>query len=162
MYLDALSFLEDERDGFRPFEALAELSDEDLDRPIEGAHGWSARDLMAHLLQWQEYSLAAAKELAVGEHAPSVAKLDADWDARGDRLNDDYIEDARRWPVEELRARFRTVPGDLRGYLTVVPESRWIKHAANQRFFYEETLEHYDDHRPELEAILAAAGRRPA
>jgi hypothetical protein len=51
------------------------------------------------------------------------------------------------------------VAGELRGYLTVVPETRWIKHAAHQRFFYEETLEHYDDHRPELEAILAAAGR---
>jgi hypothetical protein len=113
---------------------------------------------MAHLLQWQEYSLAVAKELAVGEDSPSIARLDADWEARGDALNDDYIAAAREMPIADLRARFRSVPGDLRGYLTVVPESRWIKDAARQRFFYEETLEHYDDHRTELAAILAAAG----
>jgi len=159
MYLDALSFLEDERDGFRPYEALEALTDAQLEQPVEAAHGWSGRDLMAHLLQWQEYSLAAAKELAVGEVAPSMAQLDADWDRRGDAINDDYIIAARALPLAEVRERFRAVPGDLRGYLTVVPESRWIKHATNQRFFYEETLEHYDDHRTELQAILAAAGR---
>ena len=137
MYLDALSFLEDERDGFRPYEALTELGDDDLARPVEAAHGWSGRDLMAHLLQWQEYALATAKELAVSDVAPSIARLNADWEARGDRLNDDYIETARATPLDELRARFRTVAGELRGYLTVVPESRWIKHADHQRFFYE-------------------------
>ncbi len=159
MYLDAMSFLEDERDGWRPFEALDELTDEQLEQPVEGAHGWSGRDLMAHLLQWQEYSLRAAQELAIGETAHSMAQLDADWEARGDAINDDYLDASRKLPITDLRARFRTVAGDLRGYLTVVPESRWIKHAANQRFFYEETLEHYDDHRAELAAILAAAGR---
>jgi hypothetical protein len=159
MYFDALSFLEDERDGWRPYEALDALTDEELDRPVEAAHGWSARDLMAHLLQWQEYSLAAAKELAVNEEAPSIARLDVDWKERGDALNDDFIAAFRELPLAEVRDRFRTVAGELRGYLTVVPETRWIKHATHQRFFYEETLEHYDDHRPELEAILAAAGR---
>ena len=158
MYLDALSFLEDERDGWRPYEALDKLTDEQLDAPVEGAHGWSGRDLMAHILQWQELSLAVAKELALGEEAPSIARFNADWDARGDAVNDDFIAACRALPVDEVRSRFRSVSGELRGYLTVVPETRWIKHAAHQRFFYEETLEHYDDHRPELAAILAAAG----
>lgn len=36
MYLDGLSFLEDERDAWRPYEALAELSEEQLLQPIEG------------------------------------------------------------------------------------------------------------------------------
>jgi len=47
----------------------------------------------------------------------------------------------------------------LRGFLTVVPETRWVKHSDMQTFFYEETTEHYDEHRPELAAILEAAGR---
>jgi hypothetical protein len=159
MYTDAMSFLEDERDGWRPFEALGDLTDEQLEQPVADAHGWAGRDLMAHLLQWQEYALRTAQELAIGETAPSMAQLDADWEARGDAVNDDFLEETRRLPIADLRSRFQTVAGDLRGYLTVVPESRWIKHAANQRFFYEETLEHYDDHRAELAAILAAAGR---
>jgi hypothetical protein len=159
MYLDAMSFLEDERDSWRAYEALDELTDEQLEQPVEAAHGWSGRDLMAHLLQWQEYSLQAARELAIDETAPSMAQLDADWEARGDAINDDFLAATRKLPVADVRARFRSVAGELRGYLTVIPESRWIKHAGNQRFFYEETLEHYDDHREELAAILAAAGR---
>ena len=42
MYTDALSFLEDERDAWAPFEALSQLTDEQLERPVEAAHGWSA------------------------------------------------------------------------------------------------------------------------
>ena len=49
MYLDALSFLEEERDAWRAFEALDELSDEELSVPVDGAHGWSGRDLIAHV-----------------------------------------------------------------------------------------------------------------
>ena len=49
------------------------------------------------------------------------------------------------------------MPGELRGYLTVVPETRWLKHADHRRFFYEETTEHYEDHRADLEAVLEAA-----
>ena len=50
MYLDSLSFLEDERDGWRAYEALADLTDEQLDREIDGVHGWTARDLIAQLM----------------------------------------------------------------------------------------------------------------
>ena len=55
--------------------------------------------------------------------------------------------------------RFRETAGELRGYLTVVPEARWIKHADNQNYFLSETLEHYEEHLPQLRAILAAADR---
>ena len=44
------------------------LTDEELEQPVEGAHGWSGRDLMGHLLTWQLLSLDVAKELALGEH----------------------------------------------------------------------------------------------
>ena len=58
-----------------------------------------------------------------------------------------------------MRAEFERVGGELRGFLTVVPESRWIKNADYQRFMVDETLDHYDEHRKDLDAILAAAGR---
>ena len=115
----------------RAYEALADLSDEQLDRPIEAAHGWSGRDLMAHMLAWQGVSLDAAKELAVGETSATIARVDADWETRGGEVVNDEI--TRTWaaiPMAELRERFRTQPGELRGYLTVVPEARWVKHAA--------------------------------
>jgi DinB superfamily len=161
MYLDALSFLEDERDGFRAFEALDALTDKQLDQPVEAAGGWSGRDLMGHIVLWQEAALATAKELAVGERSARKEWLDAEWDKPGvgDRMNDDGLERFRALPIAEVRRLFRETGGELRGYLTVVPEARWIKHADHQNWFFGETLEHYEEHEPELRAILAAAGR---
>jgi hypothetical protein len=158
MYLDALEFLEEEREAWAPFEALAMLSDEQLAVPLAAAHGWSGRTLMGHLVEYQEIAVQVATELAVNETSPTIARVEADWDARsGDLIN---AEVDARWaalPMAEVRERFRTVPGQLRGYLTVVPETRWLKHAERQRFFYEETTEHYEEHRADLEAVLAAA-----
>jgi hypothetical protein len=158
MYLDALEFLEEEREAWRPYEALLDLDDASLSRPVEAAHGWSGRDLMGHLLAWQEVALRVATELAVGESAPSIAALDADWDARGGDLVNAELQ--ARWAavaLDQLRTRFRSLPGELRGYLTVVPESRWIKHPTNMSTFVDETINHYAEHLADLGAILAAA-----
>lgn len=159
VYFDALSFLEDEREAWRPFEALDELSDEQLERPVEALNGWSGRDLMGHLIVWLEVSLAMARELAVNETSPTLARIDAEWEAGGDALNDRLVSEWRALPMDEVRRRFRTVPGELRGYLTVVPEARWIKHAQHQEAFAGESLEHYGDHLADLQAVLAQAGR---
>lgn len=160
MYLDALSFLEDERDAWRPFEALLELSDTDLERPVEAAHGWSGRVLMGHLIAWQLVALDVAKELAISDTSRTKVVADRDWDERGGDVVNAEID--ARWaakPLGEVRDEFRRVGGELRGFLTVVPETRWIKDPDYQRFFIDETLDHYDDHRGDLAAILEAAGR---
>ena len=157
MYLDALSFLEDERDAWRPFERLAGLTDDQLSRPVEAVNGWTGRDLMAHLVAWQLVALQVAKELAVGEQSAAKQQADADWEARGgDVVNDDIHREWAAKPIDEVRAEFERVSGELRGYLTVVPEARWIKDPDHQRFFVDETLDHYDEHRKDLDAILAA------
>jgi len=159
MYLDAMEFLEEERDAWAPFEALADLSDAQLADPVEGSHGWSGRDLMAHMLAWQAVALDAARELAVNETSPTIARVDADWDARGGEVVNAEI--TRTWaamPMPDLRDRFRTQPGELRGYLTVVPEARWLKHAAHLKSFHDETIAHYEEHAGDLRAILGAAG----
>jgi hypothetical protein len=160
MYLDALEFLEEERDAWRPFEALADLTDAELAQPVAGAQGWTGRELMAHLLAWQGVALQIATELAVDETSATIARTDADWEARGGEVVNAEID--ATWaaiPTDELRQRFRTQPGELRGYLTVVPEARWLKHAANLRALSDETTLHYEEHRADLDAVLAAAGR---
>jgi hypothetical protein len=160
MYLDALSFLEDERDTFRAYEALDRLTDEQLDRPVDAAGGWSGRDLMGHIVLWQEAALAAAKELAMGEQSPSMERVEAEWASSpeaGDRINQAGLDRFRAMPIADVRAQFRAVAGELRGYLTVVPEVRWIKNAAHQEYFFGEMTEHYQDHLEALRAILAAA-----
>lgn len=159
MYLDALEFLEEERDAWAPYEALASLDDEALARPVEAAHGWSGRDLMAHLISWQAVALDAARELAVDETSDTFARMDADWEARGGEVVNAELTAA--WaarPMDELRATFASQPGELRGFLTVVPETRWLKHGDHLRSFHDETIAHYEEHLDDLAAILAAAG----
>jgi len=157
MYLNALEFLEEEREAWRPYEALDSLTDEQLDVPIDNAHEWSGRDLIAHLVAWQENALAVARELAVSDKSPTKERSDKEWDERGDAMNLDIQVEWRTLAIDEVRRRLREVPGELRGYLTVVPESRWLKHADNLRFFVDETIDHYADHTADLEAILESA-----
>jgi hypothetical protein len=160
MYTDALSFLEDERDAWRPFEALSQLTDEELERPIAAAHGWSGRDLMGHLVHWQLLALDVAKELAMSPRSARKEAADADFEARGDvAVNAEVDALWRAKPLEDVRQDFASVGGELRGFLTVVPEARWVKDSDYQTFFYEETIEHYADHEDELAAILDAAGQ---
>jgi len=157
MYLDAMEFLEEEREAWRPYEALLDLTDDQLERPVEAAHGWAGRDLMAHLLGWLDVTLAAAKELAVREDSPTLQRRERETADPGvDALNDRIIEDARTRSIGELRDAFGTVPGELRGYLTVVPETRWVKHPAHLKAFLEDTTEHYEEHAADLAAILEA------
>jgi hypothetical protein len=157
MYLNALEFLEEERDAWRPFEALAGLSDDALDVTVEGAHGWSGRDLIGHLVAGQMWALDVAHDLAMGTESPSKERFDAEWDAGGDAMNERITNEWRELPIDEVRRRLLETPGELRGYLTVVPETRWLKHSANLRYFLEETIEHYADHAADLDAILDAA-----
>jgi len=162
MYLNALEFLEEERDAWRPYEALASLTDEQLEVPIDEAHEWSGRDLIAHLVAWQANALEVAKELAVSETSATKQRSDAEWDERGDAMNLDIQVEWRALPMDEVRRRLHEIPGELRGYLTVVPETRWIKHNDNLRFFFDETIDHYADHAADLEAILDAAASATA
>src|SRR4029079_15395337 len=81
---------------------------------------------------------------------------------RGDAMNLDIQVEWRALPMAGVRRRLREVPGELRGYLTGVPETRWLKHADNLRFFVDETIDHYADHAADLEAILDAASLNPA
>jgi len=160
MHVDAAAFLDEERDAFLPFEALADLTDEQLVAPVADAHGWSGRQLIGHLLSGHEVAIVVAAELAASETSPARERADADWDARGADVVNAEIDG--RWaalPTAEVRARFGTLPGQLRGCLAVVPEHRWLNHDDHQRFFRSETTAHYADHLDDLAAILAEAGR---
>ena len=160
MYVDGLSFLEDEREAWLPFEALAALSEDDFARPIEAAHGWSARDLAVHLTSGQAHALDVARELAVSDHSAAWERGEREWEEKGgDAFNAEVLAAAAAVPDAEIRARLTSVPGELRGYLTVVPEARWVKNATFREFFISEMLDHYADHEADLAAILAAAER---
>ncbi|MBA3851314.1 MAG: maleylpyruvate isomerase N-terminal domain-containing protein [Chloroflexi bacterium] len=160
MYMQAMEFLEDEREAWAPFEALASLSDVALERPTDAdgpAQGWTARDLMGHLVGWQEIALQMARELAVDDQSEMQRRIAQPWETYGEALNERMLHDARALSADEVRQRFADIPAELRGTLTMVPEARWLKAPAAQRLFTECTMEHYEDHQPALRAVLAAA-----
>jgi len=162
MYADGLSFLEEEREAWLPYEALLQLSDEQLEQPIDGTHGWTGRDLMAHMCGWIERWLEIAHELAVGPESSAgdrLAELGRNWEVEGDAANAAIQSEWAALPMAELRHRFETMPGELRGYLTVVPEARWLKNHDRLASLSDNTTGHYGEHMAELQAILAAAGR---
>jgi hypothetical protein len=114
---------------------------------------------MAHMLAWQGVALDAAKELAIHETSGVFTQMDADWEARGgDAVNDEITRTWASKPIAELRDAFATQPGELRGFLTVVPETRWLKNADYLKSFYDETIDHYANHMADLSAVLEAAG----
>src|ERR1035437_830483 len=111
MYADGLSFLDEERDEFRQYEALLELTDDQLERPLDGAHGWTGRDLMAHLGVWIEWGLSIARELAVGPQRQAFDQLEAIgkvWEEQGDVLNAGSRAEGAALPIDEVRRRFST------------------------------------------------------
>ena len=108
------------------------------------------------MVAWQEVALAVAKDLAVNETSRTKEAADADWSARGDVINDEIKDAWRVLPPDEVRRRLRTVAGELRGHLTAVPETRWVKNSDMLTFFLNETVDHYEDHRADLRAVLAA------
>jgi hypothetical protein len=159
MYLDAMEFLEEEHEAWQPYEALAGLTDAQLETALEAAHGWSGRDLMAHMLAWQALSLEVAKQLAVNETSPEIERARVEWDTRGGEVVNAELQ--AQWgslSMADLREQFRTQPGELRGYLTVVPEARWIKNPPHMEHFDGQTIDHYREHVDDLHAVLAAAG----
>jgi len=158
VYFDGLSFLDEEREAWRPYERLLGLPDEALADQLADCHGWSGRDLMAHLVAWQEHALAVARELAVNETSPTRIRGDQEWAARGDAINEEIRLAWLELPMDEVRRRMTAIPGELRGTLTVVPESRWLKNSDHLRFFLDETTDHYEAHMPDLQAVLGAAG----
>ena len=154
---DPREFLRAEAEGWVPYQALATLSDDDLGRPVEGAHGWSGRDLMAHLVFWQEVAVGLARDLAAGDSSPTAEWVSAEWDKRGDAWNDQILDEWRALPLSVVRARFDSAPPDLRNALATAPEARWWGNEEHRKTLIEETVEHYADHPSELAAILAAA-----
>ena len=162
VYTDALEFLEEERGAWAPYEALDGLTDDQLERPTDPpgpAHGWSGRDLAGHVVACQESLLVVVKELALADSSPTIQRWAADAGYDLDAQNARWLAEWGALPLAEVRRRLREVPGELRGYLTVVPEVRWLKNPDRLALVLGDTIEHYEEHRPELASILAAADR---
>jgi len=102
------AFRADELVSFGPYEIILELGLEELDDGPQ-AHGWSARDVLSHLVGWHEVAAVVARELVAGPTSPRKAAADAEWEARGDEINDEMLREWRGLQLEAFRARARRI-----------------------------------------------------
>ena len=146
--------------GLAPFEALDELTDEQLERPNDGlptagpaATYGPSRGLAA------SSPLDVAKELAVNERARRRSRPTRTGTRAATRSNDEIRRHWRALPIDEVRQRFR----DRARRAARLPDRRARGALAQERrlqeFFLAETIDHYEAHADDLAAILASAGR---
>jgi len=150
------AFRADELVSFGPYEIILELGLEELDDGPQ-AHGWSARDVLSHLVGWHEVAAVVARELVAGPTSPRKAAADAEWEARGDEINDEMLREWRGLQLEAFRARARGATADLRTALAEVPVERWWGDEEYFDYFNSEMQAHYGDHRADLEQVLGRA-----
>jgi len=147
------AFFADEAEGFRPFEAILALDLAGLDDGPR-AHGWSARDLLAHLVGWHEVATEVAVELQASPASPRKAAADAAWDARGDELNEEIRAAWATLSLEEFRSRARSARQGLIDALRAAPLANWWESDEYLGYFVSEFQEHYADHRAALDVVL--------
>ena len=150
------AFLAHERDAFRPYEAILDLDPAALDDGPR-AHGWSARDVLSHLVGRHHVATEVARELAAGPTSPRKARADEEWEARGDDINEEVRREWAALPVEAFRVRARAAVSDLRLALAQVPVERWWEDDESFDYFLSELQGHYDDHRSDLATVLGRA-----
>jgi hypothetical protein len=147
------AFFADEAEAFLPFAAILEL---DLPALDDGprAHGWSARDVLAHLVGWHHVATEVAVELRTSSVSPRKAAADAEWDARGDEINDEIREAWAALSLDEFRARARAAREGLIAALRAAPLENWWASDEYFAYFVSELQDHYADHRAALDTVL--------
>ncbi|MCU0505519.1 MAG: ClbS/DfsB family four-helix bundle protein [Chloroflexi bacterium] len=147
------AFFADEAEAFRPFEAILALDVAGLDGGPR-AHGWSARDLLSHLVGWHAVATEVATELRASPRSPRKAAADAEWEARGDEINEEIRAAWAPLPLDEYRSRAREAREGLLAALRDVPLAHWWDDDEYFVYFLSELQGHYADHRAALDVVL--------
>jgi hypothetical protein len=114
--------LETVDEGDRSVEALtAGLADDELERPATiGGGDWSAKDLLGHLTQWEEFALEAIDAWRRGE-VPFVEAT-----PKGvDELNADAVAAKADRSPRDIRAEAREVHDRLLAAMRGISDDEW-------------------------------------
>jgi len=154
------------RQGFDAFQAyLATLSPTQLTGPTDAA-GWSVKDHVMHLAMWEKGVVG----LFSGQVRYEVMGLDFDTWASGDfdRMNAVMREDTQALSLDEVLQAFQDTHAALMAQVEALSEDalhlpyRHYQPAATgetpiYKTVMSDTFQHYAEHRPWIEAIVAGA-----
>lgn len=152
--------------GWDEFTAyLATLSPAQLTGPTDAA-GWTAKDHVAHIARWEEGILAA---LNGQNRREAMGVSEADWESHDyDIINAGIRERDTDKSLDEVMALLRDVHGRLAARIDALTDAdlerrydSYVPGTENDRpivgYIIGNTYEHYDEHRPWIDAIVNPA-----
>ncbi len=138
--------------------ALAGLSPEQMLRPATCGGEWSVKDLLGHIVAWEQHLLADYARLFSGQPVYEMANQ-----AAVDQINAAIFARYRDVPLAEVQAEF------ARSYRQVL---EWVESASEEQlacpylygmtageFIRIDTYEHYAEHLPYLRELAEKADR---
>jgi Mycothiol maleylpyruvate isomerase N-terminal domain len=116
-------------------------------RSAEGVvPGWSVKDVVHHCGGWARFCADQLESIGNGTfNDPFDGVPDEHWD----RVSQEMIEESRRMSFEEVLRGAEGARARARSVWSTLPA---VSDDA-ARFFSEETFEHYDEHRSEIQAF---------
>jgi hypothetical protein len=143
-----------EAESWRAFLSEVEAVPSDR-REDEGVvPGWSVKDLVSHCGGWARFS---ADQLQAIGNGTFTDPFDGVPDEHWDRVSQAMIEESRRMSFEEVLRGAEEARARARSVWSALPEVS----GEAERFFAEETSEHYDEHRAEIQAFRERDQSRP-
>jgi hypothetical protein len=85
--------------------------------------GWSPRDVLAHLIGWNRYTIEGCDQMRRGE-APSYL---SDWKGDFKHINAASVERYNSEDREELLGELDASFEELKRYLRAFPEAEWLR-----------------------------------
>ena len=124
-------------------DAIAGLDGDAL--TLSGIHGWSIREVIAHLTGWAHFDTEILLRLVRGERPlPEGEQFDID-----DR-NADYAREAALKAPATVVADFRAAFDEFMNAATAVPEERFTEGRSAYRMMQGPGYEHLREHRVEI------------
>jgi hypothetical protein len=95
------------------------LKDADENRIVHPASGWRVKDVVAHILIWEEEALAALRARQQGE-TYTIADFDS-----FEQYNARALERRRDAPFEQIKTELHAVREDMKTILRALPPDRF-------------------------------------
>lgn len=114
---------------------------------------WSAKDMLGHIVAWEQHMLTDFARLFAGEPVREFAD-----DAEIDAINAATYARCRDVPLAEMQAEFARSHAQVRAWLESVSAEQLARPYLYRRtvaqFIPVDTWEHYDEHTAQIEAAF--------
>jgi uncharacterized damage-inducible protein DinB len=107
------------------------------------SNAWSVKDVLAHLAAWEEWATRSLA-LAVQDDSPLLESIDVD------AINETIYQERLDWSWAEVEVAFDAAHKDLVEVIAKLEPTR-LKSEAVRQAIWENTVEHYAEHLPDLQ-----------